>query len=120
MHRWFLLVLIALLPLRGWVADGMAVQMLGQRTAAVAAAQHHAAGADCAQHAGMEAAGGHQQAAAHDDCPTCASCQACSAVVVLLGSSIAATLAFGTQPPLLEPRRFASAERAPAFKPPIS
>lgn len=120
MHRWFLLVLIALLPLRGWVADGMAVQMLGQRTAAAAAEQHHAPASDCAQHAGMQTAHGEQQEATHDDCPTCASCQACSAAVMLLASTSAAPLMFGAQPPQPHTSHFASAERAPAFKPPIS
>jgi hypothetical protein len=35
MHRWFMFLLIALLPLRGWVGEAMAGQMLAQQLVAI-------------------------------------------------------------------------------------
>lgn len=158
MYRWLLVLLIALLPLRGWVGDAMAGQMLEQRLATVAAGaqahggagapmhpmppMHHAGAAagpamhdDCAGHAiapaGVAAAVPPEAGAPasdlnlasewQSDCPTCASCQVCSAVALLLPAAPPVAAPALSQPrPHGLPRLGLSAERAGLFKPPIS
>lgn len=119
-------LLIALLPLRGWVGDAMATQMAtGQvqhqhaKAAEPAHAGHHAQAStalhDCANPAddgSTDVAGGH--------CESCAACQACHTV----GLSLAvpgAMPALGA-PGLASPAAdlFASADAALRKKPPIS
>ena len=132
MRRWFVLLLIALLPLRGWVGEAMAGEMLGQHVAAAASAQAQqaqaaspqaqAASHDCMGHQAAASLGGEEEApqSASGDCPTCASCQVCSSVVLATQAAPLPPAAFGNT---LVPRMgtpFASAEPAPAFKPPIS
>lgn len=125
MRRWFVLLLIALLPLRGWVGEAMAGEMLGQHVAAAAATQAQQAQVpshDCMGHQAAADLGGEQETAqsASGDCPTCASCQVCSSIVLATQAAPVPAAAFGNT---LVPRmgtRFASAEPAPAFKPPIS
>jgi hypothetical protein len=126
MRRWFLFALIALLPLRGWVGEAMAGQMLAQQLVAIksvaaspvsmGAAEHK----DCMGH-GMAAAG--DSAAAQPqpaDCPTCAHCQVCSSVALALPAPVALPPLAVSAPPGSAPMRFASADVARGFKPPIS
>lgn len=123
MRRWLLLLMIALLPLRGWVGEALAGEML-QRHAppAVAVApthqQHAAAHEDCAGHEHAQAQAPASQD--HGDCPTCADCQACSAAVLvgLAGAPVAQRF---TQPlpAAREPSHREAAPQSP-FKPPIS
>jgi hypothetical protein len=131
MHRWLLIFMIALLPLRGWVGDAMAAQMLQQSLATVEAAaapSHHAtpvAHDDCMGHAGAAdassaASGSDTTAVSHSDCPTCASCQVCSSAAVAMNTVSLQPLAFEAPAPSFFAARFASAEPAPALKPPIS
>ena len=123
--------MIALLPLRGWVGDAMAGQMLQQRlaTAEAGAAPSHPAEAmahdDCMGHPKAADAGGADSSSddsgtAHADCPTCASCQVCSSVALAMSTTTLQPLAFETIAPASFAFRFASAEPAPALKPPIS
>jgi len=125
MRRWLLILMVALLPLRGWVGDAMAAQMLGQQLAAIESV---------AESAHRERATGHfdSKDAAHDchsaapvadpaegSCASCVQCQVCSALV--LPSRVgpgAAVEARGL--PATEGVHFASAPRAPVFKPPIA
>lgn len=129
-RRWFLLLLIALLPIRGWVGDAMAGQMIGQHIAAtsiatVAVANQGASlpGHDgCAGHS-MAATPAPAEAPATDinaDCGTCTSCQVCHSVV-LAPPSVDSGISL-VQHRVAAPRgmRFASAEPARGFKPPIS
>jgi hypothetical protein len=119
MHRWLLVVMIALLPLRAWVGDAMAGEMLQQRVAVAAQQAVEAPSHDCMGH-GQAAPAPHDEAAGNADCPTCASCQVCSAVaLVVMPVSPAANVHSQVPPPSRE-RSHPSAERAPAFKPPIS
>lgn len=121
----FLALLIALLPLRGWVGDAMAME----RTAAALAqtaehslmvdmADHHA---DCHGHAATVNA--HAEAAPPsmaDDCGSCTACQICHTLAltpVSLTSVPSPHLAGHPDAPVIT---FSSAERAPGFKPPIS
>lgn len=129
-RRWFILLLIALLPLRGWVGEAMAGEMLAQRTAAAAAhaaqphdgdaGQHeaHGSGHDCMDgHAAAPADGTDAQ---HGDCPTCAACQVCSSVALGIDMPSTITATFAHVPPAWRDIHFASAEPVRAVEPPIS
>ena len=121
MRRWLLVFLILLLPLRGWVGDAMAAQMLQQSVHAAAqpAAEANAhPGHDC-DHQGTDAneVQAAQPAPGHD-CPTCASCQVCSAVALWPPLLTVASTPLHQQAPEAAPTSFTSAEPALAFKPP--
>lgn len=120
----FLALLIALLPLRGWVGDVMAMERTTTALAQgsghhlmVSAADIHAdTHADCPGHAGTPA----PAASAADDCGTCTACQLCHAPALTPAGATSVHLPhIGPRPgaPTID---FASAERAPGFKPPIS
>jgi hypothetical protein len=144
MRRWLLVVMVLLLPLRGWVGDAMAGQMLQQHVAIVSAVvgqsappgQAHAhADASAPAHGGghaqahdcdhaqghVPAAGdGGQHANGHADCPTCASCQVCSSVALSSVAWLPAPVAYSHPQPQADQPSFASAEPALADKPPRS
>jgi hypothetical protein len=150
MHRLFLILMIALLPLRGWVGDVMAVEMTSKTLVATEyvanynyqtlatghssnekAAQTHA---ECPGHAGLPVgpatdligaavpaeAAENANDAANEHCNTCGTCQICHSVA--LASSPA------WMPPSFTPLalpsgssiQFASALTALSQKPPIS
>jgi hypothetical protein len=118
MHRWLLLLMIALLPLRGWVGDAMAGQLLSQRMSTGATAVAHA-GHDCAGHAQSSA---QALAAVPADPPagsSCADCQALSSAAVL-PDGLPGSPSFQPPKPVSPEARFASVDRVPRFKPPIS
>lgn len=131
MRRWLLLLMVLLLPLRGWVGDALAGEMLQQHVAAEArqgqgerAPARAAHGHDCDEHGASQPAQAQPQVDPQaqptqlGDCATCASCQVCSAVA-LWPPAAPAVLALLTQP---QPHRgepaCTSAEPAHAFKPP--
>lgn len=134
MRRWLLILMLVLLPLRGWVGEAMAGDMLRQHgmpmaTQAKAAghAQHVSvphcheavhAGQDCGKHAAPAASAPDAGSHAAGHAPTCASCQACSSVA--LGPCVFAPepVRFSHPRPLADPVTFTSAEPALAFKPP--
>lgn len=128
MHRWFLLLLVLLLPLRGWIGEAMAGEMLQQALAGGHAAMATQAPADhagdCAGHGkgpgGAEAAAHGVDPAGHDACPTCAACQACSAVALQPGAPLPLAAGFTQAAPRAGHRGHASAAPAPLLKPPIS
>lgn len=127
---------ILLLPLRGWLGDGMgpamAVAAVQPATAATAAhAMHTMSADDPAMHDVPDMAGtsheGHdmQQASHHApaslDCQsTCSDCQLCHSVPMTLWPDVAALVAAPRTTPAFAPAAFASAEPAPGLKPPIS
>ncbi len=126
MYRWLLLLMIALLPLRGWVGEVMAAEMSARQVQAnrtvaivsqVQAPLHRAAHDDCIEHASDPRAG---PAAASSDCPTCAMCQACSAMAHASFVASGGASALGQQRPASVEARFASADGARGLKPPIS
>lgn len=129
----FLALMIALLPLRGWVGDVMAVELAQPSPAAAhhAPAPDHGAHAPCHEGHG-EAAHAHApavdatQAASSDgehaagDCGSCTVCQIChsaalAAVLPQLPAAVLAAALPASRQPL-----YASAERALGDKPPIS
>ena len=79
-----MILMILLLPLRGWVGDAMAGQMLQEQAAAAVEQQAAPAahGHDCDQHGspGADEQDSASQAQPGTDCPTCAACQVCSSV----------------------------------------
>jgi hypothetical protein len=132
MRRWLLVLLVLLFPLRGWIGDAMAAEMLQQHmhAAALQAAhgqhdhaggRHHAPAGheDCDHHAAPAAAADAAQPHATGDCPTCGICQVCSSVALSLTPVTAAEPEALSQPrPHAVPRGHPSAERLAAFKPP--
>lgn len=130
MRTWFVVVMIALLPLRAWVGEAMAGEMTSRHVAVAAATpavQAATPGAhDCMGHGqatplSTEAPVDTTAALTLDgDCPTCASCQACSAVALAFAEATPGATPFGSALPATRELRFASAEPMPAVKPPIS
>ena len=122
--RFFILLLIALLPLRGWAVDRMALQMEGgvpqieQSQSAEAAMDNTAMDEDCPHHTlqGQHSA----QASQVSQAKTCHSCQLCMAMAAL---ELPPFFSLPAAPRLLPPTRvarFASADPARHAKPPIS
>jgi hypothetical protein len=137
MRKWLLVLMIALLPLRAWVGEAMAGEMMSRHAAMATAVQAQPSAAvlaaplvpsahDCAGHGqatppAAEAAADTLPTLALDgDCPTCASCQACSAVALAFAEAAPGATPFGSALPATREQRFASAEPVPAVKPPIS
>ena len=126
--------MIVLLPVRGWLGDAMAVEMV--KHSMPAAAVMETAMADdssaMAEHChesmgdgmGMSAqAGDHgtdRSNGSHDGCGTCTACQVCHTVA--LGSVDVLNVAHAAPQaaPAAHAIHFASAEPAPGLKPPIS
>lgn len=138
MRHLVLALMIALLPIRGWVGDVMATEMAStmatqpENATKMVAAHAHAAGAE--GQLGPEMA--HQQAAAtmpdcpghgdapapaaHASCDACQACQACHTVALSPPAASAVPLLTALTPPHSPVARFASADMAPGQKPPIS
>ncbi len=120
MRHWFLVLMIALLPLRGWVGDAMAVEMLAQPAHATLAMHGH--GADHADEHAMSdahcACDEHVSASSvdhqHSACDVCNLPALAMAVLDLQPRST-------VHSPLAQPaERFASSEAHRGVKPPIS
>ena len=115
-----LALMIALLPLRGWLGDAMAVQ---HPAAATVAGEHEGHGMQHLHHttqdASHAAAHGAHHADSHSDHPDCTSCQVCHSVV--LAAMVLPPQ--GDPLPLAAPRTLqrlhASAEPSPDHRPPI-
>lgn len=117
MRHLVLVLMLALLPLRGWVGEVMAAQMAtaspsqpGQAHTAAPAPQ-----ADCAGHGADDTAA---DGAEHNG--TCTACDICHAVAVTTTAPKLAAALLPAALPQAATFRFASAERTPGFKPPIS
>lgn len=137
----FLALLIVLLPLRGWVGDAMAMEMMlagtdhkPHATAAAAAGEEratldsdpgtrtmHREPSGCPDHFSPNSGlSDDQHLAGNDHCDTCTACQICHSVALapLPLQLVPARLA--VIQPKMAAGHYASAERAPGFKPPIS
>ena len=134
MRRLLFVLLVLLLPLRGWVGDAMAIQMAlpGHHAPASGAMQHadsgsepvhshmstiaSAAADDCAEQTGAQDTGNESDAS---HCEACAMCQTCHTVAVLQPPDLlAANQASPTSPPAIM-QVFVSADRTLFLKPPI-
>jgi hypothetical protein len=119
MHRWLLVLMIALLPLRGWVGEAMAGQMLAQQLhTANSSVMQADAMADCPGH--PAAAQAPSDKAADPTCTSCAHCQACSTVALQPAPARALPAPTTYALPATGAAHFASALPVPALKPPIS
>jgi hypothetical protein len=121
MSRLLILFLIALLPLRGWTAQRMVLDMEAQ-AAVVSMVQQSGMSEDCALHMGMQV-----QAASHADDNQdklfhkgCQSCDICMPLAALDTEAGMALLPATHTLPLRPAGAFQSAEPARYAKPPIS
>lgn len=132
--------MLALLPLRGWVGDAMALELTAAalehpenaiksvahqghsaRATADFDAQHgHARPADCPGHGAVTDSAADSPSQASTDCNTCAACQICHLVALTPSLPQLAPLFLPAARPQAAPLLFASAEPVPGSKPPIS
>lgn len=129
MQRWFLILMLVLLPLRSWSAQFMGVQMGAMQMASaqtVAGSMDSHADmsvadmpAECPMHLASATSPFDTPASSDGDHPTCQACQLCMPLALLTS----APLNLGAQRcPLPLPQAqssFVSAELAQAAKPPI-
>lgn len=139
MRALFLILLIALLPLRGWTGDAMAVEMLGHAQHATKTVAVDAVFAGHTSHFSTENTSPHpagcmdhdqgvatQHSPDSQDVPTqpnhgnCTACQTCSATPVALQTAVPSLPLTLHSVPRDAGAVFASAEPARGFKPPIS
>jgi hypothetical protein len=124
-----LILAIVLLPLRGWLGDAMMLAPVQQASAGHA--MHAMAESGMQAHAmhAMPSADDHAVHAAHaamdhDDThtahTTCDTCQFCHSVAVTAWPEVPMPAAAPAHVPIADAMRFASAEAAQGFKPPIS
>ncbi len=112
-----LALMIALLPLRGWVGEVMATEMAFEVPKALLEAKNTKTAAmhDCEGHAKADEA---TQTDSH--CDVCPACQACHTVALSHLETHAASLAPPAALPHSPAAQFASAVAALGQKPPIS
>ncbi|MDW5443498.1 hypothetical protein [Polaromonas sp. SM01] len=139
MRHLLLVLMIVLLPLRGWVGDVMATEMAAPRLVQVQAAMEtvadHADTAGASTHfyhasAPLAAAQATPDCAGHDagdsapssdaHCASCALCQACHIVALSPPAAQALPVLSPFMPPHSPVASFASADTALGQKPPIS
>jgi hypothetical protein len=130
MRVFLVALMIAMLPLRGWMGDAMAIGMAGQHQEVAAAPMEHgmaAAHEDCAGMAPAtltpaptdESAAG-SMAGASDDCESCSACQVCNSVALATDSPAALALSAPQASPVSVLAQFASFYPQRGHKPPIS
>lgn len=107
--------MIALLPLRGWVGEAMAGQMLAQELGAAA----HLSAPVPPCHEATQGASTAPVDATDGTCASCTQCHACTALILPVQASPAAAAA-GHALPAPAWERLASAPAAPVLKPPIA
>ena len=120
MHRFIFIIMILLLPLRGWMGEAMATEMAAMNIVAIEA-MNTPAGIDLPIEKGMSDCDMHKVAKAESSTtkPTCNYCQACHA------SGIASTVEINSfdkilyAQPLLQVHAYTSASLALGQKPPI-
>lgn len=117
MRHWLLILMIALLPLRGWVSDAMAVEMSGAQPHAWVA---EAADADhpCPEHSATATADHDNHGSGGDHTHT--ACDVCNGPALALAAAPAQTLPPAHSVMVLPVEHFASTEAQRGVKPPIS
>ncbi|MCR6476764.1 hypothetical protein NU688_11455 [Variovorax sp. ZS18.2.2] len=138
MRTLLLALMIALLPIRGWLGDAMAVEMVRHSLPAASLVAQEASAASVAVdahcHEAMDAADSGMDTMAHhhdegnssdhgtdhQGCGTCTVCQVCHTVA--LGGTPLIDIVHGAPQvlPTAHAARFASAEPVLGLKPPIS
>nr|WP_315225448.1 hypothetical protein [uncultured Albidiferax sp.] len=132
MRRLVLILMLVLLPLRGWVGEAMAMDMMATQAGATQTVAAHAHGisaestfdaemqADCHEATGAEPSDSTTSTSSGTHCGTCPLCQMCHSVAAPAPFSILPTPWLPHAQPTTGPARFASAPAAFALKPPIS
>lgn len=114
-------ILIALLPVRGWVGNAMALDMAMQETVAVS--EQAAMPADCPMHvqgAADQDGNASQQGTTGAHCADCDTCQLCLALASFTWSDLPTGAWSRHSGPLDSGIRFSSADGVFGLKPPIS
>jgi hypothetical protein len=144
MRRFFVLLLVCLLPLRAWAGDAMAMQMaqsggMAQHASAPAPAVNAAAHGDChgegsqaqpdahapadATNTSVDPAGNELPSAgaseATPDCGKCIACDLCHATGVPTSAAVVANLVTHSQQLTVKSISFDSADALTQLKPPI-
>ena len=120
--RFFLFALmIALLPLRSWAGDVMALEMAQQQLIATETGYDSSHCLDIV-HAdvGLQVAPSDSQDTAQDHCNTCTACQVCHSVAMASEVQWPVARQLPHYVPMPSTATFTSAAPAPGFKPPIS
>ena len=125
MRRLFLILMIALLPLRGWAAALMSVDMPLQSSPATHQVVHGAdrvaqVKTDCPDHAAMLASPDAKDTGVNSHCSTCIACQICHSVALTGVPQIEFAPAIAASPKPPGGIRFDSAQLANRVKPPIA
>ena len=121
MSRFFLILLITLLPLRGWSAERMAVYMAASETAAVLMVSgDHAMPADCPMMVQADTSDKGTDHGHGKSDRSCQSCQLCMSLAVLQTQTTQSLSYKPLTAAIPRADRFASADIARAAKPPIS
>ncbi len=123
MRAIFIVLMIALLPLRAWLGDSMAMQV-GMKSAyaieiIATSADSIRAGATFSLNSNTSLLPCHDQTA-HGDCADCSTCQVCHSVALAPVINLFPVLALPTQAVQSGQTLFASVPRAPHLKPPIA
>jgi hypothetical protein len=116
-----LALMIALLPLRSWAGDVMALEMAQPQLIATETGYDSSHCLDRV-HAdlGVQVATGDIQDSAQDHCNTCTSCQVCHSVAMASEVQWPVARQLPHYVPMPSTAAFTSAAPAPGFKPPIS
>lgn len=130
MRHLLLALIIALLPLRAWVGDAMAVSMMGHTATSMVAA---GAQPDCPDHAGegplaLSLSAGHDlhgstaeaQQPDHPPDHQHSACDVCNGPALVVGLLLSATVSQHHTLLALPAERFASVALQQGIKPPIS
>ena len=124
MRRYLIILMIALLPLRSWAGDVMAVSMSVQALTAASSdiVVQQASGAmeDCAGHPDSESEALMEGAADDGHCKTCVTCQICHSVALVSIDVLASGPSDVNRLKSTSASTFASATLADSVKPPIS
>ena len=124
MRRFLVILMIALLPLRSWAGDLMAVSMSTHVVTAASANSvvKQASGGmeDCASHSVFQSETPETGAVDDGHCNTCVTCQICHSVALVNVSLPASCAAEANHLKSISVIPFASATLADSVKPPIS
>lgn len=124
MHRFLIILMIALLPLRSWAGDVMALSMsthaLTAASTNILVKQASGGMEDCAGHSAFQSETAHTGAVDDGHCKTCVTCQICHSVALVNIPLLASDTPEVNHLKSPSAIPFASATLADRVKPPIS
>lgn len=118
MRNFVLILMIALVPMRLWAADGMAIRMAQGELAVAEMSVTASMPEDCPMMADARHADDSQDSSTSSEA-RCLSCHLCAATACVADRAVEPGPA-PTGPPSFDAGRYVSAALAPALKPPIS